>query len=139
MRLFLDTNVVIDVISGRMPFYDDSASILDLCETGKAEGIVSALTFCTISYVLRKFLPAPAMREKIRDLRHILEPMDLSASILDKSLASPISDFEDAVQFFTAVYAEADFIVTRNPRHFPQAEIPVLTPTALLARMDLKE
>ena len=73
------------------------------------------------------------MRQKLRDFRNILSPVDLSVSIIDKAIDSPISDFEDAVQFYTATYSEADYIITRNPKHFPQNDIPVLTPNAFLA------
>ena len=133
MKLFLDTNIVIDVIANREPFVEDSRIILNLCETGKAEGVISALTLCTISYVLRKFATPGMMRTKLRDLRNILKPIDLSVSLLDKVIASSITDFEDAVQFYTAAYSDADVIITRNIKHFPQDNIPVLTPTEFLA------
>lgn len=132
MKLFLDTNVVIDVIAAREPFVADSRAIFDLCESGKADGRISALTLCTVSYVLRKFVTVGTMRTKLREFRNVLTPVDLSVSLLDKAIASSIADFEDAVQFYTAVYSEADYIITRNVRHFPQDNIPVLTPTDFL-------
>ena len=132
MKLFLDTNVVIDVIAAREPFVTDSRSIFNLCEIGKAEGSVSALTLCAVSYVLRKFVTPGTMRTKLREFRNVLTPIDLSVSLLDKAISSSISDFEDAVQFYTAVYSEADYIITRNVKHFPQDNIPVLTPTEFL-------
>ena len=132
MKLFLDTNVVIDVIAAREPFVADSRAIFDLCESGKADGRISALTLCTVSYVLRKFVTPGTMRTKLREFRNILTPVDLSVSLLDKAIASSIADFEDAVQFYTAVYSEADYIITRNVRHFPQDNIPVLTPADFL-------
>lgn len=132
MKLFLDTNIVIDVIANRKPFVEDSRIILNLCETGQAEGIISTLTLCTISYVLRKFATPGMMRTKLRDLRNILTPIDLSVSLLDKAIASSITDFEDAVQFYTVAYSDADVIITRNIKHFPQDNIPVLTPTEFL-------
>ena len=132
MKLFIDTNVVIDVIAAREPFVTDSRAIFDLCETGKADGVVSALTLCTVAYVLRKFVTPGVMRTKLRDFRNVLTPIDLSVSLLDKAISSPISDFEDAVQFYTAAYSGADYIITRNVKHFPQDNIPVLTPTDFL-------
>ena len=133
MKLFIDTNVVIDVIAAREPFVADSRAVLDLCETGKAEGRISVLTFCTVAYVLRKFLTPENMRSKLRDFRNVLTPIDLSVSLLDKAISSSLTDFEDAVQFYTAVYSEADYIITRNVKHFPQDNTPVLTPTDFLA------
>ena len=132
MKLFLDTNVVIDVIAAREPFVADSRAVFNLCETGKADGCISALTLCTVSYVLRKFSTGDTMKRQLRDLRNILPPVDLTSSVLDKAIASNIADFEDAVQFYSAVYTEADYIITRNAKDFPQDSIPVLSPTAFL-------
>ena len=94
-----------------------------------ADGCISALTLCTVSYVLRKFVTPGTMRTKLRAFRNVLTPVDLTVSLLDKAISSPMTDFEDAVQFYTAVYSEADYIITRNVKHFPQDNIPVLTPT----------
>ena len=138
MKLFLDTNIVIDVLAAREPFVADSRAVFNLCETGKANGCISALTLCTISYVLRKLVTPVTMRAKLRDLRNVLTPVDLSVSLLDKAISSKLADFEDAVQFYTAVYSEADYIITRNVKHFPQENIPVLTPTDFLALTQTK-
>ena len=73
------------------------------------------------------------MRKNLRIFRDILKPVDLSVSILDRAIDSSIADFEDAVQYFTAAYSDADYIITRNVKHFPQDNIPVLTPTAFFA------
>lgn len=133
MKLFIDTNVVIDVIAGRELFLADSQAVISLCESGKAEGFVSTLTFCTVAYILRKNVAQGTMRKNLRSFRNVLNPVDLSVSILDRAINSTIADFEDAVQFFTAAYSDADYIITRNVKHFPQDNIPVLTPTAFLA------
>ena len=133
MKLFIDTNVVIDVIARREPFVYDSQQVFHLCESGKADGFVSTLTLCTVSYILRKYLAPGMMRQKLRDFRNILSPVDLSVSIIDKAIDSTMNNFEDAVQFYTAIYSEADYIITRNIKHFPKNDIPALTPTAFLA------
>jgi len=133
MKLFIDTNVVIDVIAKRELFLPESQAILTLCESGRAEGIVSTLTLCTVAYVLRKNVAPGIMKRSLREFRNVLRPVDLSVSIIDKAIDSSVTDFEDAVQFYTAVYSDADYIITRNVKHFPQKNIPVLTPTDFLA------
>ena len=94
MKLFLDTNVIIDVIASREPFVEDSRKVLSLCEEGKAEGVMSALTLCTISYVLRKYAAPGTLRRQIRDLRNLLPPVDLTTQLLDRAISSTITDFE---------------------------------------------
>ena len=83
LKLFLDTNVIIDVIARREPFFEDSCEVLSLCETGKAEGFASAITFCTISYVLRKYATGDTLKRHLRALRDTLPPVDLTAALLD--------------------------------------------------------
>ena len=140
MKLFIDTNVVIDVIAEREPFFNDSQKVLALCESEKAEGVISTLTLCTVAYVLRKNVSTQMMRKKLREFRNILRPIDLSASILDKAIDSELADFEDAVQFFSAVYSDADYIITRNVKHFPKdGDLPALTPAAFLALKSKKK
>lgn len=133
MKLFIDTNVVIDVIASREPFFPASQEILSLCEEGESEGAMSTLTLCTVAYVLRKYLSPRTMRQKLSELRTILNPVELDAGILDPAIASPIADFADAVQFYSAVRSEADCIITRNVKHFPKADRPVLSPSDFLA------
>ena len=65
MKLFLDTNVIIDVIASREPFVEDSRMVLSLCEQGQAEGVMSAITLCTISCVLRKYAAPGTLRRQI--------------------------------------------------------------------------
>ena len=133
MKLFIDTNVVIDVIASREPFFSASQEILSLCEEGGVEGTMSALTLCTIAYVLRKHLSPQTMRKKLGELRTVLKPVELNAAILDQAIASQIGDFEDAVQFYSAVRCEADYIITRNVKLFTKANTPVLSPIGFLA------
>jgi predicted nucleic acid-binding protein len=132
MKLFINTNVVINVIASREPFVFDSLAIFNLCESGKADGQISALTFCTVSYVLRKFVPPDIMRIKLREFRNVLIPIDLTLSVLDKALSSSISDFEDAVQYFSSQSFVADCIITRNPKDFEKSSVPVYTPIEFL-------
>ena len=131
-KLFFDTNVIIDVMDAREPFFMNSMAVLNLCEAGKAEGIISTLTFCNISYILRKLTAPTDLRSNLLIFRNLLTPVDLSASLIDKAIASSISDFEDAIQYYSAQYGKADFIITRNVRRFPKTPIPVLTPTEYL-------
>lgn len=132
MKLFIDTNVVVDLIAKREPFENDSRLVINLCEKGIVTGLISTLTICTLSYIMRKFIAQEKLRQSLRDLRNILKPVELSVPIIDKAIDSPMRDFEDAVQFYTAVYSQADYIITRNLKHFPQNDIPILTPTAFL-------
>ena len=59
MKVFLDTNVILDVLAGRQPFFPDSQRVMTFCERNSGTGMASVLTFCTVAYVLRKSLGKP--------------------------------------------------------------------------------
>ncbi|MDD3695842.1 MAG: PIN domain-containing protein [Lentisphaeria bacterium] len=106
--------------------------VINLCKKGIVTGLTSILIICMLSYIMREFIAPEKLRQSLRDLRNILRPIELSVPIIDKAIDSPMNDFEDAVQFYTAVYSQADYIITRNLKYFPQNDIPIPTPTVFL-------
>jgi predicted nucleic acid-binding protein len=132
-RLFLDTNVIMDLLSERHPFYMDIARIATLSETGDVEVVASALSFATSSYFLTKYEGATIAKEKLRKLRIICPAIALDESIIDKGLNSHFSDIEDAFQYYSALSSKANFIITRNAKDFKQAEIIIMSPPEFLS------
>lgn len=133
MKVFVDTNVLLDVIAKREPFYADSATIWTLSETGRIEGLVSAITFTNLFYVVRKLADAKTARRVMILLRESFTPTPCDASVLNLAIDSDFKDFEDAVQYYSAVQANADCMVSRNPNDFPRgADCPILTPSEFL-------
>jgi predicted nucleic acid-binding protein len=127
-RLFLDTNVVIDLLGEREPFYQNASQIATLADKGKIQLVVSALTYSTAYYVLSKFEKQKLVVEKLRKFKVIVETSDLTDKIIDKALTSGFSDFEDALQYFCATQANCNILLTRNEKDFKIVEIPVLSP-----------
>lgn len=135
MVLLIDANILLDVLLDRQPFADNSSLIWKLCETEKAKGYVSALTFANMMYIMRKELNADMIEEVFRKLKLIFEFVDFSPSILEKAVEMKWKDFEDAVQSATAEQVCADYIVTRNVKDFSQSKVMAFTPYELLARI----
>ena len=133
MRAFIDTNVIVDVVAKREPFFADSQSILALCATGDLEGVVSDLTFCNVAYVLRKSLGSTQLRNGLRVLKNHLTIVPIGDAAITAALGNSTTDFEDAVQLESALANRVDVIVTRNVRHFNHSPIRVCTPSELLA------
>jgi predicted nucleic acid-binding protein len=131
-KLFLDTNVVIDLLGEREPFYDSVAKIATLADKGKIQLIVSALTYSTVYYLLSKFEDKEVVIEKIRKFKVIAETSDLTDKIIDKGLSSKFTDFEDSLQYYCAVGTDCNTLITRNVKDFKESEIPVLTPDEYL-------
>lgn len=133
MNVFLDTNVVLDVFARRQPFYADSATVWALAERGKIHGFVSALSLTNLYYVVRRLSSRPAAMEMLKAVRGCVGVTACDASVLNLAIDAGFGDFEDAVQYFSARAAGADVLVTRNTDHFPDGDVPAMTPTAFLA------
>lgn len=133
--LFLDTNVVIDLLGEREEFYDSIAKIVSLADKGKIKITVSALTYSTVFYVLSRFESKEIVKEKIRKFKTIAKTADLTDKIIDKGLSSKFGDFEDALQYFCALKTVSSIIITRNEKDFKSSEIPVFNPDEYLSKL----
>jgi predicted nucleic acid-binding protein len=132
MRLFLDTNVMLDLLGERDPFYVSAAKIATLADKRSLQIVVSALSYATISYFLSKYEGMEKTKDKLRKFKVISEICELDEVIIEKGLNSDFLDFEDSLQYFSALRTECDIIVTRNGKDFKKSEIPVMSPDEFL-------
>jgi predicted nucleic acid-binding protein len=126
-RIFLDTNVILDLLGERVPFFDSIAKVATLADQKKLTIIVSPLSFKTIDYVLNKYESSEAVLNKFRKFKIICEVCEVNEETIDKALNSSFKDFEDAVQYFTALQSNCSVILTRNGRDFKHSTIPIMT------------
>lgn len=138
MRVFFDTNVVLDVLCRRESFYAASAEAFALAELRKVDGLLSAVSFTTIYYLGCKLVGREQARTFITKLRDVFDVAACDSAVVNRAIDSGMADFEDAVQHFSAVQAGADYILTRNQPDFADAEIPVMTPAEFLAMHSLE-
>ena len=131
MRLFIDTNIIVDIISKREG-YEDSLRILKYCEIRQVNGVVSAMTVTDVMYILRKHIAPEAVRDTVQTLLLIVDVADVLKSDISSAFSSGIKDFEDAVQASCSLRIKADYIVTRNLKDFERAAVPAISPTAAL-------
>jgi len=133
MNLFLDTNVLIDLIDKREPFYDDIAIVASMAENKDFKLSASSLSFVNAVYVVSRNIEQKLVLEALKKFRIICEVSNIDEIVIDKSLISNFNDFEDAVQYFSALHHKSEIILTRNKKDFKNSEIPVMTPTEFLA------
>ena len=131
-RLFLDTNVMLDLFGEREPFYDSIARIATLADKGEVKLTVSTLSYSIVFYLLSKFEDSKIVKEKLRKFKIISETSDLTDKIIEKGLSSSFSDFEDALQYHCALKADCNILITRNVKDFKESEMPVMTATEYL-------
>ena len=125
--LFLDTNVLLDLLGERVPFFDSIAKVATLADQKKLSIVVSPLSFTTIDYVLNKYETSESVLNKLRKFKIICEVCVVNEETISKALTSSFKDFEDAVQYFTALQANCSIIITRNGKDFKNSTIPVMT------------
>lgn len=135
MRVFIDTNVILDVLCDREGLADASSLVLKNCELHRIEGYVSALSFPNIAYILRKELTPEKTGELVNYLSLILQVADLKAADVKAAAALPFRDYEDALQSVCASRVRAQYIVTRNIRDFNASKVPAIKPEELLERL----
>jgi predicted nucleic acid-binding protein len=126
-KLFIDTNVMMDLLGERAPHYDAIAKIATLADKGKLKMVVSAFSYPTVYYLLSKFESSEKVIEKLRKFKIISDISDLDDVVIEKGLSSNFSDFEDALQYHCALKTDCNILVTRNAKNFKQSAIPVMT------------
>jgi predicted nucleic acid-binding protein len=132
-RVLVDTNVVLDVIQQREPFYEDSASILDAVAYRTIEGMLAAHSVTTLFYVINR---QQGYATAVHALHRLLEYFAITPVddvTIRQALIWGWRDFEDAVQMAAASQHHLDYIVSRNPKDFETQPVPVLSPAGLLA------
>ncbi len=127
-KVFIDTNIVIDLLSRRVPFYEEAAELFSLSDKKQIELAVSSLTIANISYILLRQMDSNKVKSVLRKLRLILRVLPLDDKIIGLGLNDEtFLDFEDGLQFFTALEDEQDLIVTRNLKDFKNSKLPSMT------------
>ena len=127
-RILIDTNIVIDLLAKREQFYLNAQQIFTLSDLKKVKLYVSSLTFANTYYVLSQSLKISDARKILRRFKVLVEILPMNDKIIDLSLESDFKDFEDAIQYFTAIENKLDMILTRNLKDFKSSKLPVLSP-----------
>lgn len=119
MKVFIDTNIMVDVLLGRKEFLLQSSNIFQLADNEDIELYATALTFANALYVSRKELGKETALQKLKDFHDILKTDPMDDNELSKALLMDDKDFEDNLQYCSAVSAGCEVIVTRNIKDFP--------------------
>ena len=133
MKALFDTNVLVDVLTHREPFYMDSARAWSLVASRRVEGMVAAVSMTNLYYVVERLKSRAAALEMLRRIRGEFAVVATDGAVVNRAIDSGFKDFEDAVQYFSAVAAGAECVVTRNGRDFRGSEIAVVSPGEFLA------
>ena len=133
-RILIDTNIVIDLLSKREKFYSEAATLFTQADRNEVELTISSLTFANTNYILSKLKSAKEAREILRKFKVLVEVLSLDDKITELALSDEsFSDFEDGLQYYSAIENDIDIIITRNKKDFKNSKLPVLTAKEYLA------
>ena len=136
LKVFLDTNILIDLIADRKPFSKHAIEIFKSKEENKTHLYTSSHSIVTAHYLLKKYVDEKELRTILFILLDFIEVIPVDLDGLKKGLRSSIKDFEDAVQMQCASsIAGMNYLVTRNLKDFKTSEIEVLSPDELCLKL----
>jgi predicted nucleic acid-binding protein len=135
-KIFVDTNILVDLLADRKPFSKYAIEIFNAAENKKVKLFTSSHSIATTYYLLKKFIDDSSLRKTLLGLIEYMTVISVDAEVLTKGLRSKQKDFEDSIQIYCATSIDKmDCIVTRNVKHFKACEILVLTPNELCSRL----
>ncbi len=134
MKVFIDTNVLLDVLQERAPHSIISKQIWALAEAGKIQGCISAISFNNIYYLVAKYANRQKAELAVEVINATFMMVPLDNAVMNKAIKAKMRDFEDSIQFFSALTADVECIITRNAKDFPKNTIPILSPEDFLAQ-----
>ena len=117
-HVFVDTNIVIDLLQKRENFYQEAQELFTKADRKKLKLYISALTFANTYYILSKYYSSSEAKKILSKFKVLVEVLPTTDKIIDLALASDFNDFEDAIQFYTALESNLHVIITRNKKDF---------------------
>jgi len=134
MNIFIDTNILIDLLIKRQPAYSSVAKVFDAAFKKKDRIVISNLSIVNAHYVVKKIAGVQEndLRTALHNICSTCEIAPLNVGITIKSLVSPFKDFEDATQYYCALENSCDVIITNNEKDFKHSSLPVMNATEFL-------
>lgn len=133
-RILIDTNILLDYLLTRVPFYEEAREVVQICTDGKIKGCIAAHSITNMFYILRKDYDLEERRELLINLCTIFDVEGIDKSKLLAGLQnSDFTDFEDCLQTECAKIYGADYVVTRNIADYKTSEITAILPKDFLA------
>lgn len=134
-RLFVDTDVCLDLLSSRAPFNAVAERLFTLADDGRIEVCVSSLSFSNIDYILQSRYKRNDSRKVLAKFKTIVDVLAVDDKVIELAIASDFDDFEDAIQYNTAIENNIKILLTRNLKDYRKASIQVMNPETFLSSL----
>ncbi len=125
--IFIDSDIILDLIARREPFYSHAAQLFTSIEENKIKAVTSPVIFSNIFYILRKLKGRLFALNKLKKIRMLINITNVDEKIIDLALVSEIKDFEDAIQLYAAKNLNIKYLITRNIKDYKDNEVIAIT------------
>ena len=132
MIVFADINVLLDVLARREEHYEASSAIWTLADSGDITAFISAISYNNIYYILRKFGKRTVALDAMKLIRDVFDSVAPDNKIINQAIDSGCDDFENAIQYHSAIRVGAQYLITRNSEDFPTSPLTIVTPEEFL-------
>jgi predicted nucleic acid-binding protein len=126
-KVYVDTDIILDLLSYREPFYIHSANLFSAADKNEIKLFVSSLSFANLNYILSRQFSAEQAMKKLFKFKTLVTVLAVTDKIVELALSSDFKDFEDALQYFSATENSIKIFLTRNLKDYKNAEISILT------------
>lgn len=126
-KVFVDTDIALDLLSERNPHYLPAAELFSLADRKKIRIYVSPITFANLNYLLTRQYSSLKARKELLKFKTLVTVLANDDKTIELALASDFKDFEDGIQYFTAIENDMKILLTRNLKDYKAADIPVMT------------
>lgn len=126
-NVFIDSDIILDLLAKREPHYIYSSRLFTLIDKKEIVAFTSPLIFANLHYLLRKLTSNASALKSLRKLKALIKVLPIDEKVIEQALNSEFSDFEDAIQYFTAVNNGITLLLTRNKKDYKKSKISVLT------------
>lgn len=131
-RVFIDTDISLDMLAERNPFYAHAAILFSKADRKEISLCVSSLTFANLNYILAKQYSTQQARKILSKFKILVSTLAVDDKIIELALSSDFRDFEDAIQYHTCIQNSITTLLTRNTRDYKKAQIAIMTPEEFL-------
>ncbi len=137
-KVFLDTDVLIDFLTKRVPFEVEAMKLMEYGNRKKLRIYISSLCLSNIYYLVSRVENKTKSREKIKGLLKLTEVLAIDKKIVEKAAYSEFKDFEDGIQNYCAEENGIKIVITRNVKDFNKSNLSIQTPKEFIQEFEKK-
>ena len=126
-KVFVDSDVILDLLAKREPHYRSAAILFSQVEKGALQAFISPLILANLFYILRKSTSNARAKETLKKFKTLVQILPVNDKTMEQALNSEFPDFEDAVQYYTAIESEIKILITRNKKDYKKAAMTICT------------